>query len=477
MHLLEYESPGLAVRIEALTPANRREAIAKAASALGEHLTDLEPRILQLLDVVGRDNSLSTEQVAEAKAYADDADARYFALEEQGGDEFVRRNWFAKARLATAIANGFGGASWQDAADALYELCFTLDDKAAAIALVSEQVDAMSKSKCSRTESRRPAMRLCRFTLDEMNLTGFFADDRVIPIHQAADAYEEQTGREILLPATDDLLDLLPPDGEAHDAARVLADWVERLDPVTLDGIEVPLGEIALLVPIPDPGKILLLAGNYAKHVAERGGTAAERDETFPYVFMKPNTTLTHPGGPVVIPRVSPDHVDWECELGVVIGRVCRDVAEADALGYVAGYTVVNDISDRKFTPNPGRKIRERDKFFDWQHGKWHDTFCPVGPCVLSAHHAIDPQTFPIRLTVNGEVKQDATTAQMVFPVAAVVSFLSRFVTLQPGDIVSTGTPSGVGSATGTYLKPGDVVRASVGGIGTLENPVTAEGD
>src|SRR5262249_54337925 len=159
-----------------------------------------------------------------------------------------------------------------------------------------------------------------------------------------------------------------------------------------------------------------------------------------------------------VIPRCSPDHIDWECELGVVVGRRCRDVGEGEALGYVAGYTVVNDISDRKFTPNPGRKPRERDRFFDWMHGKWHDTSCPVGPCILSADAVPDPQALHIHLTVNGEVKQDAGTAQMVFPVAAVLAFLSGFVTLEPGDIISTGTPSGVGSATGTYLKPGDLV-------------------
>src|SRR5262249_42411875 len=148
---------------------------------------------------------------------------------------------------------------------------------------------------------------------------------------------------------------------------------------------------------------------------------------------------------------------------------------EADALEYVAGYTVVNDITDRRFTPNPGRKPRERDRFFDWLHGKWHDTFCPVGPCVLTRDALEDPQALSISLTVNGEVKQDGTTAHMVFPVAAVVSFLSRFVTLEPGDIISTGTPSGVGAATGTYLKPGDVIRATIERIGTLENPVEAE--
>ena len=163
-------------------------------------------------------------------------------------------------------------------------------------------------------------------------------------------------------------------------------------------------------MPIARPPKILLLAGNYAAHVIERGGIAVERAETFPYVFMKPpTTTLTHPGDPIRIPGVSPNHIDYESELGVVIGRHCRDVEEAEALEYVAGYTIVNDITDRKFTPNPGRKPRERDKFFDWLHGKWHDTFCPVGPCLLSGSTVTDPQVLPIRLTVNGETKQDGT--------------------------------------------------------------------
>ncbi len=203
-------------------------------------------------------------------------------------------------------------------------------------------------------------------------------------------------------------------------------------------------------MPIANPPKMLFLAGNYAKHVAERGGTTAEREETFPYVFMKPpSTTLTHPGDPIVIPKVSPDQIDWECELGVVIGRRCRHVDEDEAMGCIAGYTIVNDISDRSFKPNPGRKPRERDKFFDWMHGKWHDTFCPMGPCILSADVVPDPQALPLKLTVNGQIKQDATTAEMVFPVAAIVAFLSEFVTLQPGDVIATGTPSGVGSAIG----------------------------
>lgn len=319
-------------------------------------------------------------------------------------------------------------------------------------------------------------MRVCRFGFEEMVLTGFYADTHVIPIDQAAEAYSEETGVELLLPSTEDPLDLLPPDGISFESARELDDWLGRLDESTRAELVIPIEDVRLLVPIASPPKLLLLAGNYAKHVAERGGTAAERRETFPYVFMKPpSTTLTRPGDPILLPRTSPEHVDWECELGVVIGRRCRHADEDEAIGAIAGYTIINDISDRAFRPNPGRKPRERDKFFDWLHGKWHDTFCPMGPCILSVDAVPDPQALPIRLSVNGEVKQDASTAEMVFPVAAIVAFLSDLVTLQPGDVIATGTPSGVGSATGTYLRPGDLVRATIEPIGTLENPVEAE--
>lgn len=319
-------------------------------------------------------------------------------------------------------------------------------------------------------------MRVCRFAFDDMVLTGFYADDHVIPLDQAAETYSRDNGVELLLPATENVLDLLPPDGSAYDAACELNAWIEQLDVFEREELTIPASDIRLLVPIGAPPKLFFLAGNYAKHVVERGGAAAEREETFPYVFMKPpSTTLTNPGDPIKIPRVSPDQIDWECELGVVIGRRCRHVDEDEAMACIAGYTVVNDISDRGFKPNPGRKPRERDKFFDWMHGKWHDTFCPMGPCVLSADKVSDPQAFPIRLTVNGKLKQDATTAEMVFPVPAVIAFLSEFVTLEPGDVIATGTPSGVGSATGTFLRPGDVVRATIGRIGTLENPVEAE--
>lgn len=306
-------------------------------------------------------------------------------------------------------------------------------------------------------------MRLCRFDHKNEIQFGFFEDDRVCSL----DVVATKTG--VSLPVIKSLTELLPG-GALRDQIVALE---EHLNPQLFDNLSVSVRDVRLLVPLPNPGKLLLLAGNYAKHVEEGGDRAEEREKTFPYVFMKPpSTTLTNPGDPICIPQVSPDQIDWELELGVIIGRTCARVSEEEALDYVSGYTVVNDISDRAFRPNPHRVERSRDRFFDWLHGKWHDTFCPLGPCILPSTEVSDPQGFKMTLTVNDNVEQDASTAEMVFPVAAVISFISSFVTLEPGDIISTGTPDGVGKAKGKFLRSGDVVAAEIKGIGRLVNPV-----
>lgn len=319
-------------------------------------------------------------------------------------------------------------------------------------------------------------MRICRFLVDDAELVGFYGDQVVYPLDQASEAYSDLTGFEIDLPNVTDPLDLLPPNGPFQEGANLLWDWIESLDDDQKADLSLQSDEIEFLVPMTYTPKLLLLAGNYADHITEQGGLAAERAETFPYVFMKPSTTLNSHLGPVMIPVVSPDHVDWECELGVIIGEVCKGVSEEEALDYVAGYTVVNDITDRKYRPNPERKSRDRDKHFDWLHGKWHDTFLPVGPCILSSE-GVDPQDLQIRLRVNGETKQDSSTSKMVFPVAALISFISQTMTLEPGDLIATGTPSGVGNATGTYLRHGDEVEAEIEGIGVLINPIVGESE
>jgi 2-keto-4-pentenoate hydratase/2-oxohepta-3-ene-1,7-dioic acid hydratase in catechol pathway len=319
-------------------------------------------------------------------------------------------------------------------------------------------------------------MRFCRFLHDKRIHAGFYNEKIVVPLSAAAKAYAEATHEKLAVSEGDDLIALLPPDGKGHAAAAKIAGWVERQADALPAAARIETDKVELLVPIPRPNKLFLLAGNYADHIIEGGGMAPERLETFPYVFMKPpSTTLTDPHKPVIVPSISPNTTDWELELAVVIGRTARHVKEADALSYVAGYTVVNDISDRKFRPNPGRKERKNDSFFDWLHGKWHNSFCPCGPCVTSADAVGDPQKLAMKLSVNGQLKQNASTGQQIFPVAAVIEFISDLVTLEPGDIIATGTPAGVGNTTGTYLHSGDRVEAWIEKIGTLVSPVVAE--
>ena len=318
-------------------------------------------------------------------------------------------------------------------------------------------------------------MRLCRIQLQGSAQAAFYDEERIVPLAAALEAFNRQSGPRLDFPAGDDLLDFLPH-GAGCAAARRLADFLSA-DPAALPtGAVVPAAKAELLVPILRPNKIFLLAGNYAEHIKEGGGIAAERAETFPYVFMKPpSTTLTDPGKPIRIPTVSPGAIDWELELAVVIGRRTKGVKESAALAAVAGFTIINDISNRRFRPNSRRKDRPKDSFFDWLHGKWHDSFCPCGPCVTSADAIPDPQALAMQLRLNGEIRQDASTALQIFPVAAVIEFISSFVTLEPGDLISTGTPAGVGNTTGTYLKPGDLMHGSIASIGTLTTPVAAE--
>ena len=319
-------------------------------------------------------------------------------------------------------------------------------------------------------------MRVCRYQDDSGVQVGFYADDTVVSLAAAAERYQQSSGETLSFSNTQDLLALLPAGGADQQAAQQLVNWLTDEGEAETADIRQATDSVQLLVPLPRPNKLFLLAGNYAKHIEEGGEIAAERAETFPYVFMKPpTTTLTNPGQPIKIPTVNPNSTDYELELAIVIGRGGKGIAEADALDHVAGFTIINDISDRKFRPNSDRKERTKDGFFDWLHGKWHDSFCPCGPCITSRDAIADPQQLKLTLSVNGEVRQDSSTAHQIFPVAAVIEFISSFVTLEPGDIISTGTPDGVGNTTGTYLQPGDQIEAAISEIGSLRSPVEAE--
>ena len=227
-------------------------------------------------------------------------------------------------------------------------------------------------------------------------------------------------------------------------------------------GREIPLAEVRLLAPIPQPSKVLAIGLNYADHVKEAGLEAP----TFPVFFNKQTSCIVGPGDEIHRPRVS-QMLDFEGELAVVIGRRCRHVPAERALEVVGGYTICNDVTVR-----------------DWQFkaptmtlGKSFDTHGPTGPWVVTADEIADPQKLRIRTWLNGELMQDASTAGMIFDCAKQIETLTTAFTLEPGDIVSTGTPAGVGIARQPWvlMKPGDVVKVEIEGIGTLENPVVEE--
>ncbi len=266
------------------------------------------------------------------------------------------------------------------------------------------------------------------------------------------------------------------PHGTHAGLAAELASFYPTLEVEQLARLRGDEASVQILPPLSPPSKFFLLAGNYAAHIEEGGGTAAQPGKTFPYVFWKPpTTTMRGSGQPVILPAISPESIDWEIELAVVIGKRCKKVSASQALDVVAGYTIVNDISNRRFRPNPDRKERPRDSFFDWLHGKWFDGFAPIGPCITSARSIPDPQVLPLQLKVNGKIRQDSNTAKMIFPVADIIAFISSYVTLEPGDVISTGTPAGVGHPKRAFLEAGNLLEAEIKGIGILRNPVVSE--
>jgi 2-keto-4-pentenoate hydratase/2-oxohepta-3-ene-1,7-dioic acid hydratase in catechol pathway len=215
------------------------------------------------------------------------------------------------------------------------------------------------------------------------------------------------------------------------------------------------------VLPIERPQKIVCIGQNYRDHVAEQKGTLPER----PLLFAKWPNTLIGPGDPIVIPPIT-EQVDYEAELGVVIGARVQRVSVENALEAVAGYVCLNDVSARDLQFGDGQ----------WVRGKSLDTFCPVGPELVPAAAISDPQALGIRAILNGEVMQESTTQNMVFGVAEIVAFISQAITLEPGDLIATGTPGGVGIFRDppVLLKPGDEITIEIDGIGALTNPVVA---
>lgn len=260
---------------------------------------------------------------------------------------------------------------------------------------------------------------------------------------------------------------LIDADGRIRDLSGVVSDitvdvvaGLAAVDPASLPIVE---GEPRYGVPVSGVGKIVAIGLNYRDHAIESGLPIP----TEPMMFMKAVTSLNGPNDDVILPAGA-THGDWEVELGVVIGRTCRYVAEADALDHVAGYVLANDVSER---------FNQKERGSQWSKGKGHDTFCPVGPWLVTPDEIGDPQGLALTLDVNGERMQTGTTRTMIFTVAELISYVSRFVTLLPGDLMITGTPPGVGDGKKPeriFLKPGDVMELAITGLGTQRQQVLA---
>ena len=249
----------------------------------------------------------------------------------------------------------------------------------------------------------------------------------------------------------------------AGEDASMVSLIKEGADKQPVSGESLPLEEVRLHAPVAHPGKIIGIGLNYEDHAAETGADIPEN----PIVFAKYPNTITGPGNPIRIPKIT-KQADYEAELAVVIGQDARNVEAGDALDYVFGYMNANDVSSRDLQFSEGGQ---------WTRSKSIDTFAPVGPYLVTKDEIEDPQNLSVKCTLNGEVMQDGTTEKMIFSVAEIVAFLSTGMTLEPGDIIMTGTPPGVGVARDpqVFLKDGDEVSIEIEGLGTLTNPVEAE--
>jgi len=280
-------------------------------------------------------------------------------------------------------------------------------------------------------------MQLVRYTTGGSPVWGIRRDEDIVPL---AGLQEEITYQQLTDAGFLQLVD---------DAVDAMAEQY------------IPASEANLLAPVPRPGKIICVGLNYHDHAEEQDEDVPER----PLLFGKSGTAVTNPGDPIIHPAEL-DQVDFEVELGVVIGRTAKDVSTADARDYITGYTALNDVSGRDAQFNDGQFFR----------GKSYDTFAPMGP-TLVPDNRLNPEGLDVACRVNGETMQSSNTEEFIFNVEEVVSYISGIMTLRPGDVISTGTPGGVGIFRDPpeLLEPGDSVDVEIEGVGTLTNPVVAE--
>ena len=311
-------------------------------------------------------------------------------------------------------------------------------------------------------------LKLLSFDFNGQERLGELRDQGIIDLGRAHDLFHsEVTGTHGAKPASfpQRMVDFLESGEELRSYTSDLTDHIQGLLPKRSRELQeqralLKATDVHILPPVPVPPKIICLGLNYRDHAEEARVPLPER----PLLFSKPSTTIVGPEDPVIYPKIS-TQVDYEVELAAIIGKRGKDIPESDAFDHIAGYTVFNDIS--------ARDIQFGDK--QWFRGKSFDTFAPTGPYLVSRDQVADPHHLKMELRVNGEARQKSTTANMIFKIPQLIAFVSNVMTLQPGDIIATGTPAGVGfyaKPEKRLLKPGDLIEAEIEGIGLLRNKI-----
>jgi acylpyruvate hydrolase len=312
------------------------------------------------------------------------------------------------------------------------------------------------------------AMKLVTYSLQGQVALGALSNNRVVDLHRAHRAALSHAGDADELAVADlrvpaNLSGLLRGGAVSMAAARRALTFVEEQRAMDhTAGLWHSVADVEVLAPIQRPAKVVCVGLNYRSHLAEIGDPIPE----YPILFHKAATSIIGHGQAIVLPRIS-RQVDYEGELAVVIGRRGKYIPEDNALSYVAGYTCANDVS--------AHDIEFRTS--QWTSGKMLDTFCPLGPVLLTGDEVPDPGSFCLKTVLNGQTMQEEWTSDMVFPVAFLISYISSLATLEPGDIILTGTPAGIGCnrKPQVFLQAGDRISVQIDGIGTLANPVVAE--
>lgn len=304
-------------------------------------------------------------------------------------------------------------------------------------------------------------MKLVTYIHRDAPRLGAIRGEQVVDLAQAWAAYPKSAaGSAGDRACPQSMLALLQSDAETRQRVASAIDWADALPEAAREPMWRPLDRVRLAPPLANPSKIICVGLNYHDHCREQDISVPER----PILFAKFPTSIVGPEDEITWPTDVSQQVDYEVELGVIIGRKGRDIAVDEAYDYVAGYTIVNDVS--------ARDVQFADE--QWVRGKSFDTFCPLGPYLLTADEVPDPHNLRIQCWVNGELRQDSNTGELIFRVPQLVAYISRTCTLLPGDLISTGTPGGVGvfREPPIFLKPGDVVEVGIENLGRLRNRV-----